>query len=44
MHQHRKWEEYLPLEEFAYNNGFQESLRMSPFDALYGQSYDIPIN
>ena len=22
MHQHRKWEEYLPLVEFAYNNGY----------------------
>jgi hypothetical protein len=22
MHQPRKWEEYLPLVEFAYNNGY----------------------
>eukprot|EP00253_Pinus_taeda_P026623 PITA_26623 len=32
MHQKRKWEEYLPLVEFAYNNGYQDSLRMSPFE------------
>ena len=35
MHQERIWEEYLPLVEFAYNNGYQESLRMIPFKALY---------
>jgi hypothetical protein len=27
MHQPRKWEEYLPLVEFSYNNGYQESLK-----------------
>jgi hypothetical protein len=26
----QKWEEYLPLVEFSYNNGYQESLKMSP--------------
>jgi len=35
MHQQRKWEEYLPLVEFSYNNGYQEPLKMSPFEALY---------
>jgi hypothetical protein len=25
MHQPKKWEDYLPLVEFAYNNGYQES-------------------
>ena len=44
MHQQRKWEEYLPLVEFAYNNGYQESLNMSPFEALYGWSCNTPIN
>ena len=32
-----KWEDYLHLVEFAYNNGYQDSLRMSPFKALYGR-------
>jgi hypothetical protein len=32
-----KWEDYLHLVEFAYNNGYQESLKMSPFEALYGR-------
>jgi hypothetical protein len=31
-----KWEDYLHLVEFSYNNGYQESLKMSPFEALYG--------
>ncbi|KAG8491027.1 hypothetical protein CXB51_014150 [Gossypium anomalum] len=31
------WEKYLPLVEFAYNNGYQSSLKMAPYEALYGQ-------
>ncbi len=30
--------------EFVYNNGYQESLRMSPFEALYGRSRNTPIS
>ena len=44
MHQQRKWEEYLPLVEFAYNNGYQEYFRMSLFEALYGWSCNTPIS
>ena len=44
MHQQRKWEECLPSVEFAYNNGYQESLRMIPSEALYGWSCNIPIS
>jgi len=43
MHQQRNWEEYLPLLEFVYNNGYQESLKMSLFEALYGKSCNTPI-
>jgi len=43
MHQHMKWEEYLPLVEFSYNNGYQESLKTSPFEALYRWSCNTPI-
>jgi hypothetical protein len=32
-----KWEDYLHLLEFAYNNGYQASLKMSPFETLYGR-------
>jgi hypothetical protein len=43
MHQPKKWEDYLPLVEFAYNNSYQESLKMSPFESLYGRQWKIPI-
>ena len=36
MQQPTRWEEYLHLVEFSYNNGYQESINMSPFEALYG--------
>ena len=38
-----KWEEYLHLVEFAYINGWKASLRISPFDALYGRRCRKPI-
>jgi hypothetical protein len=31
-----KWDKHLPLAEFSYNNSYQESLKMYPFEALYG--------
>jgi hypothetical protein len=33
-----KWEKRLPYAEFSYNNSYQASLKMSPFQALYGRS------
>jgi hypothetical protein len=30
-----KWDKHLPLAEFSYNNNYQESIKMSPFEALY---------
>jgi ribosomal protein L21E len=44
MHQPKQWEEYIPLVEFSYNNGNQESLKMIPFEVLYGRKYNVPIN
>jgi len=32
------------LVEFAYNNNYQESLRMNPFEALFGQRCNTPIS
>jgi hypothetical protein len=32
-----KWGDYLHLVVLAYNNGYQASLNMSPFEALYGR-------
>jgi hypothetical protein len=31
----QKWDECLPLAEFSYNNSYQESIKMAPFEALY---------
>jgi hypothetical protein len=39
-----KWEHYLHLVEFAYNNGYQTSLKMSPFKALYGRKCNTPVS
>jgi hypothetical protein len=38
-----KWDKHLPLAKFSYNNIYQESIKMSPFEALYGQSYHTPL-
>jgi hypothetical protein len=35
MEKPSKWEDYLHLVELSYNNGYQASLNMSPFEALY---------
>ena len=37
------WEEHLPLVEFAYNNSYQGSIHMSPYEALYGRPCQSPI-
>jgi hypothetical protein len=34
----------LSLAEFSYNNSYQASLKMAPFDALYGQRCCTPLN
>ena len=38
------WEKWLPLTEFSYNNSYQESIKMAPFEALYGQKCRTPLN
>ena len=39
-----KWEDYLHLVEFAYNNKKQASLGMSPYEDLYGRIFRTPVN
>lgn len=36
------WEDHLSLVEFAYNNSFQSSIGMTPFEALYGRPCKLP--
>jgi hypothetical protein len=38
------WEKWLSLAESSYNNSYQESIKMAPFEALYGQKYRTPLN
>ena len=37
------WEEHLPLVEFAYNNSYQASIQMAPYEALYGRPCKSPL-
>ena len=37
------WEEHLPVVEFAYNNSYQASIQMEPYEALYGRPCRSPL-
>ena len=37
------WVKSLPYVEFSYNNSYQASLKMSPFEALYGRKCRTPL-
>ena len=37
------WEEHLPLVEFSYNNSYQASIQMTPYEALYGRLCRSPL-
>ena len=37
------WEEHFPLIEFAYNNSYQASIQMEPYEALYGRPCRSPV-
>ncbi|WVZ70302.1 hypothetical protein U9M48_018978 [Paspalum notatum var. saurae] len=39
----KDWESSLPYAEFSYNNGYQASLGMAPFEALYGRKCRTPL-
>jgi hypothetical protein len=45
-----KWEDYLHLVDFSYNNRYKDSLKMIPLEALHGRkcnttvSWDNPID
>ena len=50
MEKPSKWEDYLHLVEFDFNNGQQAPLGMSPYEALNGRrcrtpvTWEIPMN
>ena len=37
------WEKHLPLVEFAYNNSYQASIQMAPYEALCGRPCRSPL-
>jgi hypothetical protein len=37
MDQQKRWEELLPLVEFAYNNSYESTIKMVHFEFLYGR-------
>jgi hypothetical protein len=39
-----RWEDYLHLVEFTYNNGYHTLLKMSPLEALYGRKCNTPVS
>jgi transposase InsO family protein len=38
------WDQNLPWAEFSYNNSYQESLKMAPFEVLYEHRCRTPLN
>jgi hypothetical protein len=39
----QSWDKCLPYDEFSYNNSYQESIKMTPFEFLYGRKYKTPL-
>ncbi|GJX30497.1 putative reverse transcriptase domain-containing protein [Tanacetum coccineum] len=37
------WDRHLPLVEFSYNNSYHMSIKVAPFEALYGRKCRSPI-
>jgi transposase InsO family protein len=39
----KSWDKSLPCAEFSYNNSYQPSLKMAPFEMLYGRRCQTPM-
>jgi hypothetical protein len=39
----KSWDKSLPYTEFSYNNSYQASIKMAPFEALYGRQCRTPL-
>ena len=37
------WSDYLPLAEFTYNNSYQSSIGMAPYEAWYDRPCRAPL-
>ena len=38
------WSKYLLLMEFAYNNSYQATIGMAPYELLYGRKCRLPLH
>jgi hypothetical protein len=39
----KSWDKSLPYAEFSYNNSYQTSIKMAPYEALYGRQCRTPL-
>jgi hypothetical protein len=39
----QSWDKCLSYAEFSYNNSYQESIKMAPFELLYGRKCRTPL-
>ena len=37
------WDQHLSLIEFAYNNSYQSTIQMAPYEVLYGRKCRSPV-
>ncbi|KAK6160770.1 hypothetical protein DH2020_004151 [Rehmannia glutinosa] len=44
LHFQGSWDSHLPLAEFAYNNSYQATIGMAPYEALYGRKCRSPLH
>jgi hypothetical protein len=44
MENQGSWDKHLPLVEFSYNNNYQESFKLAPFEVLYEHRCHTPLN
>jgi len=44
IHYDKNWDKCLALAEFSYNNSYQASLKMAPFEALYSRRCRTPLS
>ena len=44
IHYDKNWDKCLALAEFSYNNSYQASLEIAPFEALYGHRCRTPLS
>jgi transposase InsO family protein len=44
LHFDKSWDKCLSMAEFSYNNSYQASFKMAPFDALHGQRCRTTLN